>query len=164
MIGSLQWYLTVKESQILEIGHGPGHLQVALHQKGIHTFGIDVSRQMGQQARKRLLKQGLTPTLVRGYAQQLPFPEKIFDQIVATFPTEYIHSGETLRELYRILKPGGTLLVLPAAWITGKRLVDRGFAALFRVTGQSADWNTEWLTPFIKAGFQPEVEIDKTGH
>jgi len=157
------WVLTVlpyvKGSQILEIGHGPGHLQVALQQKGVRTFGVDVSRQMGQQARKRILKRDFTPKLIRGYAQHMPFRDRIFDQIVATFPTEYIHSEETLREVYRTLTPGGTLLVLPAAWITGKRLADRGFATLFRVTGQSSDWNPEWLVPLKKAGFQPEVKM-----
>jgi len=145
--------------RVLEIGHGPGHLQIALIQKGVIPFGIDISRQMGYQARQRFLKEGLYPLLTRGYAQSLPFPNQFFDQIVATFPTEYIYAPETLREAYRTLKPGGTLLVLPAAWITGKRLIDRCTRTLFQVTGQSPDWNRQWLVPFIQAGFKPEVDL-----
>ena len=35
---------------VLEIGHGPGHLQVALQAKGIQAVGLDASAQMGRQA------------------------------------------------------------------------------------------------------------------
>lgn len=149
----------LKGPRVLEMGHGPGHLQVALHGKGISAFGIDASRQMGQQAKKRISKLEYTPRLISGYAQTLPFPDGCFDQIVATFPTEYIYTQEALREVNRTLRIGGTLVVLPTAWITGKRLVDRGTAALFRVTGQAPDWDPQWLEPFAKAGFQPEVEM-----
>jgi ubiquinone/menaquinone biosynthesis C-methylase UbiE len=157
------WVMTVlpylNGPGILEIGYGPGHLQVALHRKDLLIFGIDASHQMGLQARKRILKRRYTPHLARGYAQRLPYPDRVFDQIVTTFPSEYVCARETLQEAYRTLKPGGTLLVLPAAWITGKRLVDRSTSALFRVTGQSQDWDPQWLAPFSMTGFQAEVEM-----
>jgi ubiquinone/menaquinone biosynthesis C-methylase UbiE len=146
-------------STILEIGHGPGHLQKALFLKDIKISGIDSSHQMGQQARKQILKQGFTPRLTRSYAQKLPFPECCFDQIVTTFPTEYIYDPKTLKEAYRILKPGGTIVIIPAAWVTGKNPVDRSIAALFRVTGQSPDWDVQWLEPFIETGFKTNVKM-----
>ena len=146
-------------STVLEIGHGPGHLQIALFDKDIKTFGIDSSRQMGHQAKQRISKQGFTPSLSRNYAQIMPFPNGVFDQIVATFPTEYINDPETLKEAFRILKPGGKFVVLPAAWITGKNLADRGLASLFSITGQSPKWDCQWLIPFIKAGFKPDIEM-----
>jgi len=40
--------------RVLEIGFGPGHLQVALNEAGMQAFGLDESRQMGRQARRRL--------------------------------------------------------------------------------------------------------------
>jgi ubiquinone/menaquinone biosynthesis C-methylase UbiE len=157
------WVLSVlpylKGPRLLEIGHGPGHLQVALQTRGIQTLGLDASRQMGRQARKRLRKHELPALLVRGYAQELPFQNSSFDQIAATFPTEYIYAASTLAEISRILKPGGQLIVLPVAWITGKRLLDRGAAALFRVTRQAPEWDEKWLEPFSKAGFKTRVEM-----
>jgi ubiquinone/menaquinone biosynthesis C-methylase UbiE len=145
--------------RVLELGHGPGHLQVALQSKGVITLGLDASRQMGQQAKKRLAKSELTPRLTLGYAQELPFADGVFDQIVATFPTEYIYEHATLAEIYRALQMSGTLVVLPAAWITGKRLSDRGTAALFKITGQAPEWDEKWLEPFSKTGFQARAEI-----
>ena len=157
------WIMTVLPfltgPRILELGHGPGHLQVALNQRDIQVIGVDASRQMSQQARKRLLKTDFTPLLTCSKAQKLPFIKHHFDQIVATFPTEYIYSHDTLREIYRILKPDGTLIVLPVAWITGKRAIDRFTSSLFQITGQSPNWDPEWLSPFNSVGFNTETKM-----
>ena len=84
-------------------------------------------------------KDGWGHLLGYGYAQFLPFQSQSFHQVVATFPTEYIFSQETLSEIYRVLRTDGKLILLPAAWITGGNLFDRLAAWLFKVTGQSPD-------------------------
>jgi len=157
------WVMTVlpylNGSRILELGHGPGHLQSALKSKNIRTYGIDPSCQMGWQAKRRISDMGFSQQLTRAYAQNLPFPDLAFDQVVATFPTEYIYTHESLSEIYRTLKSDGILIVLPAAWITGKKFVDRILAMLFQITGQSPEWSSEWLTPFMKSGFEAEFTM-----
>jgi ubiquinone/menaquinone biosynthesis C-methylase UbiE len=142
--------------RILELGHGPGHLQLSLHQKGHHIFGIDHSAQMGRLAQSRLVKAGFTPNLVRASADHLPFPRQIFDQLVATFPSEYIIQPETLSETSRTLMSNGKLVLLPVAWIRGSRIWDRAAAWLFRITGQAPDWNTRFSDPLRRAGFAVE--------
>jgi ubiquinone/menaquinone biosynthesis C-methylase UbiE len=121
----------------LEIGFGPGHLQVSLARKGLSAYGLDESRQMVRQAGHRLSREGLPKRLVRGRAERLPFPKARFDSVVATFPSEYIFSPLSLAEIRRVLVPGGRLVVIPSAWITGSRPLERLAAGLFRITGQS---------------------------
>lgn len=144
--------------RILELGHGPGHLQVALQQKKLVTFGLDRSPQMGRQAWRRLRRTGLIPRLVNGASQNLPYPSGIFQQVTATFPTEYIVDPRTLAEVYRVLAPGGSAIILPLAWIKGRSIPQKFAAWLFRVTGEAPDWDERFLDPFRQAGFQVSPE------
>lgn len=143
---------------VLEIGHGPGHLLSALHTTGLKPVGLDSSRQMGFLAFSGLLQAGFMPKLVSGYAQHLPFLDNTFHRVVATFPTEYIVAPLALSEIRRVLIPGGRLVVLPVAWITGSAWYDRAAAWLFRFTGQAPDWDEGFLSPFHDAGFGVRVE------
>lgn len=161
-----EWLLTalpyLQGPRVLELGHGPGHLQVALGQKGLTVLGLDESRQMGRMALGRLTRLRLPAALVRSHAQSLPFGADCFDSVVATFPTNYIFEHRTLHDVFRVLRPGGRLVVVPMAWIIGHSLFDRAAVWLFRVTGQ-AGVLTESLKeriqiPFAQAGFRVRVE------
>ncbi len=132
----VQTALPYLNGRVLEIGFGPGHLQLCLSEKQISVFGLDESRQMAYQASRRLRKQGFTPRLSRGYAQNIPFADGIFDSVVATFPSDYIFAPETLDEIQRVLVPAGLLVILPLAWITGTRPFERLAAWLFRVSNE----------------------------
>jgi ubiquinone/menaquinone biosynthesis C-methylase UbiE len=139
--------------RVLELGHGPGHLQLALRQKGIRAFGIDRSAPMGRIASRRLRRAKVTPYLVRAKAEHLPFPINAFDQLVATFPSEYIIQPATLSEIKRLLANNGKVLILPVAWIRGNKLLDRAAAWLSRVTGQAPNWDPRFIEPLRRAGF-----------
>lgn len=149
--------------RLLELGHGPGHLQAALGRKGLQPFGLDRSPQMGRLAFRRLQHNLLAPHLVNGEAQHLPFATASFDQVVATFPTEYIVDALTLAEVRRVLAPRGELLILPVAWITGGSLPERAAAGLFRITGQAPQWDESALAPLQRAGFDATTEIVSLG-
>lgn len=123
--------------RVLEIGFGPGHLQVALQQAGLAAFGLDESRPMARQAGRRLHKQNYPVRLAHGYAQFLPFRGETFDCVAATFPSEYIFEAHTLAEIRRVLRPGGRLVIIPSAWISGQSWLERLAAGLFRLTGQA---------------------------
>jgi len=175
----------VEGPRVLEIGFGPGHLQRILLSRGLIAFGIDESRQMTRLAKYNLRKQqtsavqivsgfqrqtttqlqsGYTQiNLTRGLAQHLPFPNRAFDTIVATFPAEYITASETLNEVRRCLSHGGKFIVLPVAIQIGRGLLDRAMAWLFRVTHQSPVDPIEMVReklrePFVKAGFEVEIK------
>lgn len=175
----------IEGTRILEIGFGPGHLQRILLSHGLLAVGIDESRQMARLARQNLRKKiaSVSPSisglqykpirstafdytqtsLTRGLAQRLPFPNQIFDTIVATFPAEYITASETLQEVKRCLSDGGKFIVLPVAIQIGRGFLDRAVAWLFRVTHQSPVDPIEVVSeklrePFIRAGFEVDVK------
>lgn len=151
------WVLSVKAElpgqRVLEIGHGTGWLQAALLEAGVEVYGLDKSRQMGALTKKRAPRSQLT----RGASQAIPFPAEYFDQVAATFPSEYIYDPVSLAEISRVLIPGGMLVVVPLAWITGRKPLERLAAGLFRVTGQAGEWNEVFLVPFEAAGFSCTV-------
>lgn len=128
--------------KILELGHGPGHLQMQLMAQHFDAYGLDESPQMSRQARRRLVAASFSPRLARGKAEALPYPSGQFNDVVATFPSEYIARPETLAEIYRVLQPGGRLVVLLAAWITGPSIPERVAAWIFRVSGQAPTSST----------------------
>jgi ubiquinone/menaquinone biosynthesis C-methylase UbiE len=151
-------------TRVLELGHGPGHLQRLLRDLNLFAVGLDESRQIGYLAKRHLLHNGYTKTnLVRGLAQSLPFPANAFDTVVSTFPSEYIFEQQTLLEVRRTLTNGGRLIVLPVAWITGKSAFERLMSWLFRFTGQAPSDPLELVKqklsqPFESAGFQVEIQ------
>jgi len=159
------WILATTEAlsgpMVLELGHGPGHLQKAMATEGMNSFGLDRSKQMGKLAQKRLRKQGVANKLVNGWGQRLPFPKQTFNQVTATFPTEYILDPMTLQEIHRVLISGGELVILPTAWITGKGWLHQAAAWLFRTTGQAGEWDDSYLNPLRGTGFDTKT-IERT--
>lgn len=176
------WVLSVapfiEGTRILEIGHGPGHLQRVLLSRNLFAVGMDESAPMGRLARRNLArvfpissnsstkqkKHAYTQiNLSRGIAQYLPFSSEAFDTIVATFPSEYIADARTLAEVKRCLINGGRFIVLPVAMLMGRGILDRLMSLLFRVTHQSPEdpieiFSKRFERPFIEAGFQVEIK------
>ena len=145
--------------RVLELGYGPGHLQVAMQAKKLEGFGLDASLQMSRQARRRLLRRGGVPRLIRGKAQSLPFAAESFDQVVATFPSEYIIEIDTLHEIWRVLRPHGWIVVVPTAWITSTKPLAKAARLLFQITRQAPAWDDHYLDPVRQVGFQARTEI-----
>ena len=146
----------IKGDRILEIGHGPGHLQRILLSRQLVTVAIDESRQMGYLAKRNTAG---SARLTRGLAQYLPFPNETFNTIVSTFPADYINDARTLAEVKRCLLNNGRFIILPVAWPKNPFL-----DWLFRVTGESPSEAVELVKskfkePLVKAGFETEARM-----
>ncbi len=148
---------------VLELGHGPGHLQKMLGESVIWSVGLDASWQMSGLAGRRLGGVG-SFLLVNGYAQYLPFKTGTFNTVVSTFPTEFIVDPLTLGEIYRVVVEGGRVIILPAAWITGESFVYRFASWLFYITKQTPATigESQVFENLIKrlnlAGFQAHID------
>ena len=102
--------------QVLDIAGGTGDLSMAFAKKVgatgrvVHT---DINEAMLREGRARLLDKGVAlPTLVCD-AEQLPFPDNQFDLVSVAFGLRNMtHKDLALKEMCRVLKPGGRLLVL----------------------------------------------------
>jgi ubiquinone/menaquinone biosynthesis C-methylase UbiE len=127
----------LRGERVLELAHGPGHLLVAMAQRGLVPVGLDLSPTMSRLARRRLSKDaGLAVPLVRARAQALPFRDGCYDSAVATFPAEFIMARDTLREVARVLAPGGCWVIVPGAILSGRDPLSRFIWWLYRITGQ----------------------------
>lgn len=162
-----KWVLAVlpylNGPRLLEIGFGPGHLQAALHLAKITSIGLDESSQMGRITKQRITRLGFDPKLVRGDAKVLPFTERSFNQLVMTFPSEYILNPATLSEIHRVLVDDGMAVILPLAWVTGRKPWERVVAWFTHVTGESPEWHEQSLDFIKNAGFNVDWEIINLG-
>src|SRR5512143_1161386 len=101
----------VRGPRVLEIGHGPGHLLIALARSGRRPIGIDLSPQMIRMAQRNIRQAGVNVSQVQCRVQALPFRSGEFDSVVSTFPSEYIGDIATLREVQRVTNERGRLIV-----------------------------------------------------
>jgi len=158
-VKSVGKYLT--GPSILEIGHGPGHLQTHLKNTYPQLIGLDESRQMGKQAQKniRAAYPRLPQTLVRAKAQSIPFINEQFNTVVATFPAQFIFEKSCLKEIHCVLKPGGTLVILLAVKMTGKDFISRLLGILYTVTGETIPQEIQqfMMKSLIEQGFSPQI-------
>lgn len=149
----------LRPGPVLEIAHGTGNLMLDLHRAGHAPVGLDLSPAMGAIARKKLRAQAVRLPLIRARVQALPFASGAFASLVSTFPTEFVVDSQAIAEFYRVLAPGGALVIVPAAQITGTALLDRVAEWLFRITGQSAAPGLALLAnPYLPAGFSTRIE------
>ncbi|MBK8025917.1 MAG: methyltransferase domain-containing protein [Chloroflexi bacterium] len=152
---------------VLELAHGPGHLQSDLATAGYRVYGLDLSPSMGRIARRRLLGRGLPAHLVRARAQTLPFADGQLAAVISTFPTDFIVDPRTLAECSRVLTSDGRLVIVPSAVLTGTGLIARGIEFLYRITGQRGGGalSADELQPiFGPYGFEVDVFDEECPH
>lgn len=102
---------------ILDAGCGPGFFTILLSRAGHRTTGLDGADGMLAQASQNALEAGVRPLFVRGDCHRLPFADYSFDLVVSRNVTHALRDQQTAyREWFRVLRPGGTLLIFDANW------------------------------------------------
>ena len=113
--------LRTKSGKALDLGCGTGNYTLELERRGFDVIGLDASEGMLKIARSKGLN------CIKGNAYSLPFPDETFDLVLSVTMFEFIHEPErVLREIHRVLKPGGEVLIGTmngkSSWFLFKRL------------------------------------------
>ncbi len=104
-------------TRVLDVATGTADLAIKA-EKMLHpreVVGIDLSAEMLQYGREKLDRLGLSTriSLVQGDAETLPFDDDAFDAALVAFGVRNFEDLEAgLRGIRRVLRPGGTLVVL----------------------------------------------------
>lgn len=101
---------------ILDIATGTGDLAISLAKtNATKIVGLDISEGMLSVGRNKIAKQNLSNKIemVFGDSENMPFEENSFDAITVAFGVRNFENLETgLKEIFRVLKPGGIFVVL----------------------------------------------------
>ena len=98
--------------KILDIGCGTGNLSLELAKLGAEVTGVDISEAMLVKAREKAKKENLDIEFYCADVHNLPFDDETFDAVVSLSALEFVPDlSEALKEAYRVLKPGGRLVI-----------------------------------------------------
>jgi ubiquinone/menaquinone biosynthesis C-methylase UbiE len=103
-----------QNGRVLEVAPGPGYFAIELAKLGGYQItGLDISRTFVDIARKNAFEAGVKIDFRQGNASQMPFEEATFDFLLcrAAFKN-FSDPVPALREMYRVLKPGGRALII----------------------------------------------------
>jgi len=120
--------------RVLDLGCGDGLTPQKLSLPlSWQIIGVDVKYNAASRAHLSFPKRAF----VCSAAETLPFPASSFDRVIANVALPYMDITNTLREIYRVLAPGGTLLASLHPWrftiAELRSVLSKPNAALFRV-------------------------------
>jgi demethylmenaquinone methyltransferase/2-methoxy-6-polyprenyl-1,4-benzoquinol methylase len=107
---------TIKPRLILDVATGTGDLAIASLRLGPEKVtGIDISGKMLEAGREKIIKKGLENRieLIMGDSEKIMFPDNTFDVAMVAFGVRNFSSPAAgLREMLRVVRPGGMVMVL----------------------------------------------------
>lgn len=130
---------------VLEVGVGTG-LNVNYYRPDLEITALDSNRSFLQRAEMRARDKKVAATFLEGDIEKLPFQDFSFDSAVTTFLFCQLYRPQLgLRELYRVLKPGGQLLLLEHVRTHGifGSLMSHLAEPFYRLTGDHIARDTE---------------------
>ena len=141
-------FINQRQGKVLEVGVGTG-LSLPDYGRHLEIVGIDLSPEMLDKAREKVLEEGLVN--VRGLhemdAGELSFPTGSFDTVVAMYVMTVVPDPEkVMRELARVCKVGGEVILI------------NHFSQEEGVRG----WVERRMAPFAdKLGWHPVFDVDR---
>lgn len=101
---------------VLDVACGTGDLTIEIAKKaapGSRIVGVDLSEEMMKAGRVKIADAGVDASMEQGDGEALVYSDGTFDRVSVGFGVRnFEHVGAGIKEMWRVLKPGGKLVVL----------------------------------------------------
>ena len=150
----------VKGHRVLDLGCGTATLTILIKQAqpAAEVTGLDGDPKALEFAREKIARSKLVIALDEGMSFNLPYPDNSFDRVISSLLFHHLtreNKERTLKEVYRVLRPGGELHV--ADWGKASNMLMRTAFFLVQLLDgfKTTRDNINGLLPafFRKAGF-----------
>ena len=143
--GRLRWSRRVKMLSshlkpgmtVLELGCGAGYFTQELARSGADIVAIDVSPELLEIARANCSAPNVRYQIQNAHA--LSYAEAVFDSVVGSSVLHHLEIEEALREIYRVLKPMGTIYFTEPNMLNPQIAIQKNIPWIKRKLGDSPD-------------------------
>jgi SAM-dependent methyltransferase len=146
---------------ILEIGCGTGYFTRELTRSGADVVAIDVSPELLEIAKSKYFAPNVRYEIQNACA--LTYSDATFDSVVGSSILHHLEVEEALREIYRVLKPGGTIYFTEPNMLNPQIAIQKNIPWVKRRLGDSPDETAFFRWPLRRLleqiGYR-DVQID----
>jgi len=143
--GRIRWARRVKlltgqlrqEQRVLELGCGTGYFTRELAVTGAQITAIDISPELLETARQECSFANARFEIQNAYA--MTFSNETFDSVVGSSVLHHLEIDQALAEIYRVLRPGGTIRFTEPNMLNPQIAIQKNVPAVKRRLGDSPD-------------------------
>jgi 2-polyprenyl-3-methyl-5-hydroxy-6-metoxy-1,4-benzoquinol methylase len=147
--------------RVLELGCGTGYFTRELARSGAEIVALDVSPELLEIARANCSAPNVRYEIQNAY--DLSYSDAVFDSVVGSSVLHHLEIQDALREIYRVLKPGGTICFTEPNMLNPQIAIQKNVFWVKRKLGDSPDETAFFRWPLRRllevTGYR-EVRID----